>query len=111
MYLDSSYSASGQLFWDDGDSVGVYEDDGGRFNHLEFLCRPVQSAKVGKSHQQHQLTSTVKHYTYREEPMKLDYVAIFGVESNPSTVAINGETVNHYFDKDIKVRATSQLNS
>ena len=102
VYLDSNGFASGHLFLDDGDSLGIYDrydDEEGQYNELEFSCETTDHRGI--------LTSKIKHWGFNGEEagvtMTLDYVAILGVESNPNQVAVNGQTVEHYYDKNIKV--------
>ena len=81
------------MFWDDGDSLDVYDKKVGLYNDLEFTCNKEEGLK-----------SRVKQFGFQDEtPMELEYVAIFGVERDSVQVRMNGENVGHYYDEKLKV--------
>lgn len=77
--LDSSGSASGELFWDDGESRDFIST--GSYNLIKF--------KLSKR----TLTSTVMLAGYRAEPMILGQVYVLGVEIGPTSVTVNGRVI------------------
>ena len=95
VYLDSEGASSGELYWDDGDSIDSYES--GAFNHITFRCSGASK-----------LRSVVEHRGYDAENMTLDMVSVFGVQTRVSSVAVNGRDVKFFYDEKIQVSITSR---
>ena len=93
VYLDSEGASSGELYWDDGDSIDSYES--GAFNHITFRCSGASK-----------LRSVVEHRGYDAENMTLDMVSVFGVQTRVSSVAVNGRDVKFFYDEKIQARNT-----
>ena len=101
MYLDVNGQSSGELIWDDGDSLDDNNDNGYAVSqtHVKFKCRKWK------------IESEVLHDGYRsfnKNEMMLNYVAVFGVQSNCSKVEVNGKAHKFYFDakSQVSVAAT-----
>ncbi|KAL3875953.1 hypothetical protein ACJMK2_033851 [Sinanodonta woodiana] len=83
--LATDGTASGELYWDDGDQLDAYES--GMYNHIGF------------SVQKNTLQSIVIKSGYiSSEGMPLNMVTILGVSSDPQSVMINGKKANYKYD-------------
>ena len=89
IYLDSRGDSSGELYWDDGDSVDAYE--AGAFNHVTFGCSGASK-----------LTSVVERNGYRAENMTLDFVSVFGLGTKPTSVTLDGREVKFFYSEKIQ---------
>ncbi|GFS12740.1 lysosomal alpha-glucosidase [Elysia marginata] len=85
--LDVNMTAVGELYWDDGDSIDVYES--GEYNLLSF-----EATKNG-------LKSSVKHIGYLGEPMILGNVTVMGLSFTPSNVTMDGNLVTFSFKNSV----------
>ncbi|KAJ8897947.1 hypothetical protein PR048_003305 [Dryococelus australis] len=85
---DESGSASGSLYWDDGDSLGTYEQ-----RICNLITFELQSS---------QLTGTPTHIGYTGESMVLGNITVLGV-SSASSVTVNGASTSFTFDSSNKV--------
>ncbi|CAF4672822.1 unnamed protein product, partial [Rotaria sp. Silwood2] len=77
-----SGSASGNLFWDDGDSINSIETK--IYNYFEFSLTTSNT-----------LTINALVTNYKESPMRLDLVKVLGVTKSVTSVTVNGKS---YFD-------------
>lgn len=77
--LDTQGSASGELYWDDGESRDSISS--GMYNLIKF------------SLSKRALTSSVMLSGYSNEPMTLGQVYVLGVEVGPTSVTVNGRLV------------------
>ena len=93
IYLDSNGKSSGELYWDDGDSVDTYE--AGTFNHITFGCSGASK-----------LRSVVEHRGYRAENMTLDFISVFGLGTKVTSVTLDGRGVKFFYDEKIQARNT-----
>ncbi|XP_035210740.1 lysosomal alpha-glucosidase-like isoform X2 [Stegodyphus dumicola] len=75
VYLDENEEASGELYWDDGDSLDSYEN--GKYNLFQF-----KASKNG-------LNSTVSKKGY-ETQMIFDAIQLTGIKSDLQKVTVNG---------------------
>nr|CAD7427819.1 unnamed protein product [Timema monikensis] len=80
---DESGSASGELYWDDGDTLGTYEDE--------------VYTLVSFSLQSSQLTGTPRKTGYIGENMNLATITVLGV-SSASSVTANGGSATFTYD-------------
>lgn len=87
--LDSKDTARGQLYWDDGDSLGTIED--GTYNLLSFTA------------DQNLVTSKVIKYGDLKETMQLGLAMVMGVTKQPQKVVANGQTYPFQFYADLQV--------
>ncbi|UJR37339.1 hypothetical protein I4U23_030047 [Adineta vaga] len=76
-------NASGNLFWDDGDSLDPIGTN--IYNYFEFLLSTSNSLTIDPI--------VVK---YKDSPMRLDFVKILGVTKPVTSVTINGKTYSNY---------------
>nr|CAD7441095.1 unnamed protein product [Timema bartmani] len=91
---DESGSASGELYWDDGDTLGTYE--AGAYTLVSF------------SLQSSQLTGTPKKTGYTGENMNLGTITVLGV-SSASSVTANGGSATFAYDGTNKVLTITGL--
>lgn len=83
-------SAKGALYYDDGDSIGSFEN--GEYIFLNF-------ALTGSN----TLISTVVHNGYKDAVnMVLNKVSIYGVHTGPSSAAVNGKSASYSYRADLK---------
>jgi alpha-glucosidase (family GH31 glycosyl hydrolase) len=77
--LDGKQSASGELFWDDGESIDTYERS--VFNFFKF------------SYNSNRLTLEPWTYKYPQmgDEIKLEEITIFGIDKQPMRVVWNGQ--------------------
>ncbi|MEE6514606.1 hypothetical protein FKM82_022909, partial [Ascaphus truei] len=68
--------ARGDLFWDDGDSLGTFER--GDYTHVVFLAA------------NNALLSELIRVNSQVDGLKLESVSVYGVSSPPKTVLVNG---------------------
>ncbi|XP_072016807.1 sucrase-isomaltase, intestinal-like [Amphiura filiformis] len=98
--LDSVDYASGNLFWDDGETVSTYENE--EYYMVEF------NAEKGS------LRSTITHpHDTLVNDLVLDDIHIWGVSDNINTVILNGVTLEESkwdFDTTKRVFTLSDLN-
>ncbi|XP_076109492.1 lysosomal alpha-glucosidase-like [Mytilus galloprovincialis] len=87
--------ASGELFWDNGESYGT--TGGQNNNFIEFKAKNAR------------LTSTVVLYDYAVK-MTLGSVIIYGVHSRPTIANFNGHHVPFTYDSNAKVLRFQNLN-
>ncbi|XP_064615639.1 lysosomal alpha-glucosidase-like [Liolophura sinensis] len=95
--LNESGSASGDLFWDDGDTVDTIET--GQYNFIDF------SVAQGK------LTSSVVKAGYSSPAMSLGSVVVYGVQSQPVKVTVNSRSMPFQYDtanKALRVTGLSE---
>ncbi|KAK3090595.1 hypothetical protein FSP39_012987 [Pinctada imbricata] len=78
--LNTTGEASGDLFWDDGETIGTYES--GHYNYINFTV------------QKNTLRSVVKTAGYKDEPMVVSKVIVFGVPHSPTVVTVQGHTTH-----------------
>ena len=97
IYLDSNGKSSGELYWDDGDSVDTYE--AGTFNHITFGCSGASK-----------LRSVVERRGYRAENMTLDFISVFGLGTKVTSVTLDGRGVKFFYDENIQARNIQQCN-
>ena len=86
--LDVNGQASGELFWDDGDTLDAIL--GSVYTYIKFKC------------ENNSLVNSVVYLGY-ESNMKLDYIRVLGVESDVSTVSVNNQDVKFDYRSDTKV--------
>nr|CAD7427818.1 unnamed protein product [Timema monikensis] len=91
---DESGSASGELYWDDGDTLGTYE--AGAYTLVSF------------SLQSSQLTGTPRKTGYIGENMNLATITVLGV-SSASSVTANGGSATFTYDGTNKVLTITGL--
>ncbi|XP_063235719.1 lysosomal alpha-glucosidase-like [Bacillus rossius redtenbacheri] len=91
---DPSGAATGSLYWDDGDTLGTYEQ--GAYNLITFTLRDSQ------------LTGTPTHTGYTGESMVLGNITVLGV-SSASSVSVNGASAPFTFDSSNKVLKMDSL--
>ncbi|KAL4238020.1 hypothetical protein ACF0H5_002731 [Mactra antiquata] len=77
--LSSTGTASGELYWDDGESRDSIS--GGKYNLISF--------KVSQG----TLTSVIQIGGYTSESMLLGEVQLLGVNTSPTTIVVNGRTL------------------
>ncbi|KAK3102556.1 hypothetical protein FSP39_012163 [Pinctada imbricata] len=87
--LNSALEASGNLMWDDGESIDSIEK--GVINRLDFVV------------QKRTLVVSMTESGYKTERMTLGSVDIFGMDGKPSTVLMNGHRVKFSYDSTNKV--------
>lgn len=87
--LDDKGTAVGELYWDDGDSLGTL--DNGTYNLLNFMAK------------QNQVTSTVIEHGAPEETMPLGFLMAIGVPKKPTKVLANKKSCRFGYDKDLQV--------
>ncbi|CAF4751621.1 unnamed protein product [Rotaria socialis] len=77
--LDKDQQASGELFWDDGESIDTYNR--GMYNHFNFVFK----SKV--------LTIDPWAYKYPEmgDTIKLEDIKVFGMNQIPTRILWNGQ--------------------
>jgi hypothetical protein len=79
--LDDSQSATGSLFWDDGESVDTYEN--GQYYMATYT---VSSGR---------LTSTIVFNGYSEmSSLQMDDIRVMGIGSTVSMVTVNGASIS-----------------
>ncbi|GBN47674.1 Lysosomal alpha-glucosidase [Araneus ventricosus] len=83
--LSENQEASGELYWDDGDSLDTYEN--GIYNTIVFSVK-------GNS-----FKSTVSHGGYDNTTMPLNEIKVYGIPVGPSNVTINGALGSFEFVK------------
>ncbi|XP_030650308.1 maltase-glucoamylase, intestinal [Chanos chanos] len=95
--LDDRNEASGELFWDDGDSRGTVES--GKFIHYQF------KVLLGI------LTMTVTQNGYTDpNNLKFEDITVLGVEAQPGSVSITqGETITSVPASNIMYDATKKV--
>eukprot|EP00057_Strongylocentrotus_purpuratus_P025269 XP_011679743.1 PREDICTED: maltase-glucoamylase, intestinal-like [Strongylocentrotus purpuratus] len=101
--LDGSMQASGDLFWDDGDSIGTVES--GEY----YLMRYIFSSHILTSSFVHVPAS---HPSTMLNNLTMDDITIYGLERAPSIVKFNGAqlgTGNFEFNEDTKVLSVASL--
>ncbi|CAF1050538.1 unnamed protein product [Adineta steineri] len=76
-------NASGNLFWDDGDSIDSIETQ--TYNYLEFSLT-----------NSNKLTINILVSNYKESAMRLDLIKILGVNTSVNNVIINGKSYSNY---------------
>ncbi|XP_059088865.1 lysosomal alpha-glucosidase-like isoform X2 [Tigriopus californicus] len=99
-YVSSSGSASGDLFWDDGDALDSYDDgSGGRHNHILFNLTSSRD-----------LQSQVRHRGFLAETMLLDSISIIGLKSRPNQVTLDGRIVDFSYSPQEQLLEVHSLN-
>ncbi|XP_072044621.1 lysosomal alpha-glucosidase-like isoform X1 [Amphiura filiformis] len=94
--LASDGTASGELYWDDGDTVGTYEN--GNYIFITFTA------------QNKMISSQITQDGYPDSgTMKLGSVIVYGVNSAPTSVTVNGKSVAFKYDSTNKVLNVSSL--
>ncbi|CAF4343495.1 unnamed protein product [Rotaria socialis] len=78
-----SGEASGNLFWDDGDSLDSVETQ--TYNYFEFTLTTPNT-----------LTVNALITNYKESPMRLDLVKILGINKPITSVTVNGKAYSDY---------------
>lgn len=92
--LGASGTAQGELFWDDGESLGAFKDV--PYRHIWF------TAAEGT------LKSTLEGGYPIDPP--LVHIAVFGVNQNPSKVTVNGASWTHFsYNRTTKALSISDL--
>ncbi|KAK7112214.1 lysosomal alpha-glucosidase-like [Littorina saxatilis] len=86
-------TASGQLFWDDGESIDT--------------VRQMQFTLINFTLNETTLTSDVQAKSY--SPVTLGKVTVMAVESAPPKVMLNGQKVNFTYDTKSRVLMVSEL--
>jgi len=80
--LDQQGSAKGELYWDDGDSLDTIQN--GKYNLIDFsINKNVFSSKPIKA-------------GAKGEVMTVDGLLVYGVETKPTTVKVNGELTSGF---------------
>jgi len=75
--LNETGEASGEVFWDDGDTLGTIKHE--QYNLLHFQAK------------QNTLSSQVEKFAYHgENSMTLGKVSVYGIETNITQVVVNG---------------------
>ncbi|KAL3875852.1 hypothetical protein ACJMK2_033763 [Sinanodonta woodiana] len=87
--LDENIMATGDLFWDDGDSLGTVEK--GEYNIIYFNTS------------KNELYSYAEHSGFKEQPMLLGNITIFGMPLKPSVVEVNAVLQNFTFNSQTQV--------
>ncbi|XP_050393603.1 lysosomal alpha-glucosidase [Patella vulgata] len=87
--LNSTNLAEGDLFWDDGDTLGTYYQK--LFNSFIFSAdkNGVYINPLFKG--------------YEDEPMLLGNVTVFGLQQQPTRVTLNGVSTNYNYNAEYKV--------
>ncbi|XP_030832941.1 maltase-glucoamylase, intestinal, partial [Strongylocentrotus purpuratus] len=101
--LDGSMQASGDLFWDDGDSIGTVES--GEY----YLMRYIFSSHILTSSFVHVPAS---HPSTMLDNLNMDDITIYGLERAPSIVKFNGAQLgadNFEFNEETKVLSVASL--
>ncbi|XP_046571388.1 lysosomal alpha-glucosidase-like [Haliotis rubra] len=94
--LDNNGTASGEVFWDDGDSIDTVE------NNLYSL--------VSFSVHSNTLSNKVLASNYKKgAEMSLSEVTVMGVSASPDSVTVNGKGAAFEYDKKSKVLIISGL--
>ncbi|VVC33074.1 Hypothetical protein CINCED_3A013653 [Cinara cedri] len=75
--------AFGYLYWDDGDSLNVWEN--GLYNEIHFKLN------------NNVLLNEVIINNYSDEKTILQHITIFGVQNKPTNVQVNGDLYSHFF--------------
>ncbi|CAJ0945886.1 unnamed protein product [Ranitomeya imitator] len=89
--------ARGDLFWDDGDSLGTFE----RMDYTQVLFIATNNA----------LVSEVMHLNSEADGLKLASVQVFGIPDPPKKVLVNQVPTKEFaFRSDTKVLTISKLN-
>ncbi|XP_073537303.1 lysosomal alpha-glucosidase-like [Phyllobates terribilis] len=89
--------ARGDLFWDDGDSLGTFE----RMDYTQVLFIATNNA----------LVSEVMHLNSEADDLQLASVQVFGIPNSPKKVLVNQvPTKDFAFRSDTKVLTISKLN-
>ncbi|CAF5189371.1 unnamed protein product, partial [Rotaria magnacalcarata] len=76
-------TASGNLFWDDGDSIDSIETK--TYNYMEFSLTNFNK-----------LTINTLVSNYKESAMRLDLIKILGVNKFVTSVTVNGKIYSNY---------------
>nr|CAD7395420.1 unnamed protein product [Timema cristinae] len=119
---DESGSASGELYWDDGDTLGKTERDKGLLGHsCPLLPKTFEPSSlfagtyeagaytlVSFSLQSSQLTGTPRKTGYTGENMNLATITVLGV-SSASSVTANGGSATFTYDGTNKVLTITGL--
>ncbi|XP_046367237.2 lysosomal alpha-glucosidase-like [Haliotis rufescens] len=93
--LNATGGAEGDLFWDDGDTLDAHERM--LFNMLWFYAA------------NRRMYSELPYIGLKEETMVMSNVTVFGVETNPSTVTVNGISVPFSYNTNNKVLMVTDL--
>jgi len=89
--------AFGYLFWDDGDSLNVWEN--GLYNEIHFKLNNTI------------LLNEVVTNNYSDEKIILQNITVFGILNQPKNVQVNGATYNNfYYNTTEEVLYFSSLN-
>ncbi|XP_055955044.1 lysosomal alpha-glucosidase isoform X1 [Patella vulgata] len=95
--LNSTRQAEGDLFWDDGDTIDTVGVK--LYNTILF-----NADKNG-------VYSSPLFIGYKDEPMLLGNVTVFGLQQQPSTVTVNGQSANYNFNSQYKVLYVTNFSS
>ena len=88
VYLDSDGKSSGDLYWDDGESLDSYHE--GSFNYIRISCDG-----------SNQIVTKVEKTGF-DEAMKSANVKVYGVKTGPKSVTLNGRGVKFVYAQETK---------
>uniref|UniRef100_A0A8C6L2Q3 Alpha glucosidase 2 n=1 Tax=Nothobranchius furzeri TaxID=105023 RepID=A0A8C6L2Q3_NOTFU len=95
--LSDDGSASGDLFWDDGESLDTYETN--QYTYIVFSVSQVLT-----------MTSQVLHSSQEASFLSVDSTSFYGVPEKPSRVLVNTREVPFtYRDNQVKMRFMLQV--
>ncbi|KAK6169325.1 hypothetical protein SNE40_020401 [Patella caerulea] len=95
--LNSTSQAEGDLFWDDGDTIDTVHLN--MYNMISFGAN-----KNG-------VYSSPLFTGYTDEPMLLGNVTVFGLQQQPSTVTVNGQSAFFNYNLEYKVLYVTSFSS
>ncbi|XP_041362800.1 lysosomal alpha-glucosidase-like [Gigantopelta aegis] len=95
--LNATGGAEGDLFWDDGDTIDSHAK--GLFNMLKFHTS------------QKMVSIDQKHIGLKDERMVLSNVTVFGLDTQPNKVTINGKETSFTFNTGNKVLYVVEFNA
>lgn len=92
--LSDDGSATGDLFWDDGETIDTYETD--QYTYVVFNIS------------QNMMTSHVLHSDQEGSLMTIDSASFYGVKEKPSRVSVNSQDVPFIY-RDNQVLSVANL--
>ena len=98
VFLDENQLATGEIYWDDGDSLDTYEN--GDFTHIKFECNSTEFN-----------TETMQNSSLLPIP-KMHAVIITGLNKKPDKVlTLNGQELEDFmYDANLQILKLDNLN-
>ena len=97
VFLSENQTASGELYWDDGDSLNTYEN--GKFCHVKFFCNSSQFT-----------SESIKMKSLLPVP-PINSVIITGLKKNVQFITVNGKKMQEFiYDAKLDILKIEHIN-